>query len=49
MAVFPSPYPLRDLFDAAVRRKSIKLARVKYRHVCIFDSHAVEWRFHKRG
>lgn len=49
MADLPSAYPLRDLFDAAVRHKAIKLTCLKCRHASVFDSHALWWLFHQRG
>src|SRR5687768_16186719 len=45
----PSPYPLRDLFDAAVRHKSVRLTCLKCRHVALFSSLALWWLFHRNG
>lgn len=49
MADLPTAYPLRDLFDAAVRQKSIKLTCARCKHICIFDGHALWWLFQRRG
>lgn len=45
----PSAYPLRDLFDAAVRHRSVKLSCRQCGHVRIFHGHALWWLFHRRG
>ncbi len=49
MADLPSAYPLHDLFDAAVRHRTIKLVCKRCGHVCIFDAHALWWHFSQRG
>jgi hypothetical protein len=49
VADLPSAYPLRDLFDAAVRGYSIKLTCRKCGHVRVLNAHALWWKFHKRG
>ena len=49
MADLPSPYPLRDLFDAAVRGHTIKLTCWSCGHVRILHAHALWWMFHGRG
>lgn len=49
MADPPSAYPLRDLFDAAVRGRSIRLTCTRCGHGAVFDSHALWWLFHRRG
>lgn len=49
MADLPSAYPLRDLFDAAVRRPGIRLTCRKCRHSAVFSSHALWWLFHRKG
>ncbi len=45
----PSAYPLRDLFDAAVRHRGIKLTCRRCGHEKIFNAHALWWHFHKKG
>jgi hypothetical protein len=45
----PSIYPLRDLFDAAVRHSAVKLTCRRCGRVVIFSSHALWWRFQRRG
>ena len=49
MADLPSAYPLRDLFDAAVRHRAIALTCTACGHVRVFDPHALWWLFHRRG
>lgn len=49
MADLPTAYPLRDLFDAAVRQRSVRLSCRRCAHVRIFSSHALWWLFHRRG
>ena len=49
MPDLPSAYPLRDLFDAAVRHRSVKLTCAKCRHVTVFSAAALWWLFHKKG
>jgi hypothetical protein len=49
MADLPTAYPLRDLYDAAVRHKAIKLTCRRCRRVTIFDGHALWWLFHRNG
>ncbi|MEA1015329.1 hypothetical protein [Sphingosinicella sp. LY1275] len=44
-----SAYPLRTLFDAAVRQYSIKLTCRACRHVRILHPHALWWMFDKKG
>jgi hypothetical protein len=46
---FPSAYPLRDLFDAAVRGRTIRLTCPRCGHGAVFSSHALWWLFHRRG
>lgn len=45
----PSPYPLRDLFDAAVRKRTVRLTCRRCRHVNSFPSAALWWLFQRRG
>jgi hypothetical protein len=45
----PSAYPLRDLFDAAVRGYTIRLTCRKCGHARILHAHALWWKFHRRG
>jgi hypothetical protein len=49
MADLPSAYPLRDLFDAAVRGRTIRLTCRRCRHAAVLDSHAMWWLFHRKG
>lgn len=44
-----SAYPLRDLFDAAVRQYGVKLTCLRCKHVRIFHAHAIWYHFHRRG
>ena len=44
-----SPYPLRDLFDAAVRQYAVRLTCLRCGHVRIFDSHGLWYLFDRRG
>src|SRR5687768_9168707 len=44
-----SPYPLRDLFDAAVRQYGVRLTCLRCGHVRIFHAHALWYHFHRRG
>lgn len=44
-----SAYPLRTLFDAAVRQYSIKLTCRACQHVRILHPHALWWMFDKKG
>lgn len=48
MADLPTAYPLRDLFDAAVRHRSIRLSCRACGHVRVYDGHALWWFFHRR-
>ena len=49
MADLPSPFPLRDLFDAAVRHRRIRLTCPRCRHSGVFDAAALWWLFERRG
>ena len=49
MADLPTIYPLEDLFDAAVRHSAIRLTCRRCGRVAIFSSHALWWRFRRRG
>lgn len=49
VAELPSAYPLRDLFDAAVRHYAIKLTCIKCQRVTIYNPHALWWLFHRHG
>ena len=48
MADLPSAYPLRDLFDAAVRHRTVRLTCRACGHVRVFHGHALWWYFHRR-
>jgi hypothetical protein len=49
MADLPSAYPLRDLFDAAVRHYSIKLTCGRCSRVTIYHAAALWWLFEQKG
>ena len=49
MADLPSAYPLRDLFDAAVRGRSVRLTCRACGHKAVLSSHALWWLFERRG
>jgi hypothetical protein len=49
MPDLPSAYPLRDLFDAAVRGRAVRLTCAKCRHAAVFSSRALWWLFHRKG
>ncbi|HYE29174.1 MAG TPA: hypothetical protein VEA61_13220 [Allosphingosinicella sp.] len=49
MPDLPTAYPLRDLFDAAVRGRSVRLTCRRCGHSAILSSHALWWLFHRRG
>lgn len=44
-----SAYPLRDLFDAAVRQYAVKLTCQACRHVTIRHAHALWWHFERKN
>ena len=45
----PGLHPLRDLFDAAARHKSVKLTCVRCRHANILSAAALWWLFQRNG
>jgi hypothetical protein len=49
MSDLPSAFPLRDLFDAAARGRSVRLTCRKCRHSAVLSSHALWWLFHRKG
>ncbi len=49
MADLPTAYPLRDLFDAAVRGRAIRLTCSKCGHGSVVSSHALWWFFQRKG
>jgi hypothetical protein len=49
MANLPSAYPLRDLFDAAVRYSAVRLTCPRCRHYLVFRSAALWWLFQRKG
>ena len=49
MPDLPTAYPLRDLFDAAVRHGGVRLTCRACRHSAVLDSHALWWLFHRNG
>ena len=49
MSDLPSAYPLRDLWDAAVRHKRVKLSCRECRHVSILSASSLWFLFHRNG
>lgn len=49
MADLPTAYPLRDLFDVAVREQDVRLTCRECRHACVARGIALWWLFHSRG
>ncbi|MFL6846737.1 MAG: hypothetical protein ACJ8ER_17870 [Allosphingosinicella sp.] len=49
MADLPHAYPLKELFDAAARGRTIRLTCRECRHGAVFSSHALWWLFHRKG
>jgi hypothetical protein len=49
MSDAPSAFPLRDLFDAAVRGRSVRLTCRECGHSAVLSSHALWWLFHRKG
>ena len=45
----PGVHPLRDLFDAAVRNKSVRLTCTRCGHAKIFSAVALWWLFERKG
>ena len=45
----PALHPLRDLFDDAVRGRSVRLTSTRSGHGTVVSSHALWWLFHKKG
>jgi hypothetical protein len=45
----PSANPLRDLFDAAARRRTVRLTCRRCRHENSFAAAALWWHFRQRG
>ncbi len=41
--------PIRDLFDAAVRRRNIALTCLDCGHRAVLDAHALWWLFQRNG
>ncbi len=41
--------PIRDLFDAAVRQRNIRLTCRQCRHEAVLDAHALWWLFERKG
>ena len=48
VADLPSAFPLRDLFDVAVRGRSIRLTCARCGHSAVMSSHALWWLFRRR-
>jgi hypothetical protein len=49
MPELPSAYPLRDLWDAAIRHKTVKLTCSKCGHVAILSASSLWYLFHRNG
>ena len=49
MPDLPTAYPLRDLFDAAVRQRTISLACTRCGHTNSFHAAALWWLFQRNG
>ena len=49
MSEAPTAYPLRDLFDAAVRGRSVRLTCRECGHSTVLSSHALWWLFRRKG
>ncbi len=49
MTDLPTAYPLRDLFDAAVRHRGVRLACSACGHFAVFEAAALWWLFRRRG
>jgi hypothetical protein len=49
VADLPTAYPLRDLFDAAVRHRTVKLTCTRCRHSNSFHAAALWWLFQRNG
>jgi hypothetical protein len=49
MADLPTAYPLRDLFDVAVRTRSVRLTCRTCGHSALLSSHALWWLFRRKG
>ena len=49
MPDLPSAYPLRDLFDAALRYSAVRLSCPRCRHAQVFSAAALWWLFHRKG
>ncbi len=49
MPDLPSAYPLRDLWDAAVRHKTVRLTCAQCRHVAILSASSLWYLFHRNG
>lgn len=49
MTELPTPFPLRDLFDAAVRQRSVRLTCKRCSHETVYASAALWWLFEKKG
>ena len=45
----PTAYPLRDLFDVAVRGRAVRLTCGACGHGTVLSSHALWWLFHRKG
>ncbi len=49
MSDLPTAYPLRDLFDVAVRSRAVRLTCTRCGHGIVFSSHALWWLFNRKG
>jgi len=48
MSDLPTAYPLRDLFDVAVRGRSVRLTCARCGHGSVVSGHALWWLFHRK-
>ena len=49
MPELPSAYPLRDLWDAAIRHKTVRLTCPRCRHVAMLSASSLWYLFHRNG
>jgi len=49
MPNLPSAYPLRDLFDAAIRYSAVRLSCPRCRHARVLRAAALWWLFQRKG
>jgi hypothetical protein len=49
MPELPSAYPLRDLFDAAIRYSAVRLTCPRCGHAQVYRAAALWWLFQRKG